>query len=196
MAAFQLQIDLDGAEKLTPLQALLSPATFDRALRGGVQYAAKAAPPAISKAVGGRYNWRAGDIKNDIRAPRFFDGGRSVTIGLSKRPRTAAVFGGRVTAKGYAFSIVRGERQLFRRGFEAPGKQGQMLPFYRVRPGSEARSAGGRSPIDVIHGPSLGSVFLGDSRFGQAMQREVEDRMRVQFMVGIDRELSRVARGF
>ena len=193
MAAFQLRIDLDGAEKLSDLQALLSPATFERALKGGVTYAAKATPPAISKAVGSRYNWKAGDIKKDVRTPRFFDGGRSASIGLSKRPRTAAVFGGRLTPKGYTFSVIRGERQTFKHAFVAPGKQGIPLPFYRTKPGTPG---GGRYPIDVIHGVSLGSVFLGNSRFGEVMKDEVEDRMRRQFIVGIDRELSRKSRGF
>jgi hypothetical protein len=191
-----LRIDLDGEQKLSGMMALLSPATFDRALKGGTQYAAKATPPAISKAVGARYNWKARDIKSDTRGPRFSEGGRVATITLSRRARTAAVFGGRQTPRGYTFTVVRGERQTFRRGFVARGKQGQMLPFQRTRAGSEARAAGGRSPIDVIHGPSLGSVFAGNSRFGDVMRREVEDRMRKQFIVGIDRELKRASRGF
>ena len=193
MAAFQLRIDLDGADKLTAMQALLSPATFERALKGGMQYAAKATPPAISKAVGARYNWKARDIKNDTRGPRFSDGGRTATITLSRRARTAAVFGGRMTTRGYTFSVIRGERQTFTHAFVAPGKQGIMLPFYRTKPNTPG---GGRYPIDVIHGASLGSVFLGNSRFGAVMKDEVEERMRRQFIVGIDRELSRKSRGF
>ena len=63
MAAFSLQINLDEQEKLSAMTALLSPATFERALKGGTQYAAKATPPAIAKAVGARYTWKAGDIK-------------------------------------------------------------------------------------------------------------------------------------
>jgi hypothetical protein len=194
MAAFQLRIDLDGEEKLSGMMALLSPATFERALKGGMQYAAKATPPAISKAVGARYNWKARDIKNDTRGPRFSDGGRTATITLSRRARTAAVFGGRKAPKGgYTFTVIRGERQTFAHAFEARGKQGILLPFYRTKPNTPG---GGRYPIDVIHGASLGSVFMGNSRFGAVMKQEVEERMRRQFIVGIDRELSRKSRGF
>jgi hypothetical protein len=196
MAGFNLTIDLDGQSKLSDMQALLSPGLFTRALKGGTQYAAKAAPPAIAKAVGARYGLKARDIKDDISGPRFTDGGTTAILTLSRRPRTAAAFGGRQTTRGYSFAVVRGERQLFRRGFVARGAQGIELPFYRVRPGRERRIDGGRSPIDVIHGVSLGSVFVGDSRFGKLMQDEVEQRMSEQFMMGIDRELKRAARGF
>ena len=188
MAGFNLTIDLDGQKKLTRLQSVFTPALFDRAIKGGLQYAVRATPPAIAKAVGARYSMKARDIKGDISTPRFTDGGTTAIIRLSRRPRTAAAFGGRQTRRGYSFAVVKGERQLFRRGFLAPGKQGIMLPFYRK--GKE------RYPIDVIHGVSLGSVFGGDSRFGQVMQQEVEQRMSQQFMVGIDRELKRAARGF
>jgi hypothetical protein len=190
-----LQINLDGQEKLSAMTALLSPATFERALKGGTQYAAKATPPAVAKAVGARYTWRAEDIKGsaskgtkgDIKGPTFSDGGTTATLRLSRRARTAAVFGGR-PARGYSFAIYRGQRETFRRGFLAPGKQDTLLPFYR-----EDKA---RYPIDVIHGPSLGSVFLGNSRYGTVMQKEVETRMAEQFIKGIERELNRKQRGF
>jgi hypothetical protein len=196
MAAFSLQINLDGQEKLSAMTALLSPATFERALKGGTQYAAKATPPAVAKAVGARYTWRAEDIKGsaskgtkgDIKGPTFSDGGTTATLRLSRRARTAAVFGGRQTARGYSFAIFRGQRETFRRAFLAPGKQGTMLPFYRT--------GKGRYPIEVIHGPSLGSVFLGDSKYGDVMKKEVETRMAEQFIKGIERELGRKQRGF
>ena len=189
MAAFSLQINLDGQEKLSAMTALLSPATFERALKGGTQYAAKATPPAVSKAVGGRYTWKAGDIKGDIKGPSFSDGGRTATLRLSRRARTAAVFGGRWDKrKGYSFAIFRGQRETFSHGFLAPGKQGTLLPFYR-----EGKA---RYPINVIHGPSLGSVFLGNSKYGDVMKQEVETRMAEQFIKGIERELKRKQRGF
>ena len=189
MAGFNLTISLDGQNQLTAMQAFLSPATFERALKGGTQYAAKATPPAIAKAVGARYTWKAGDIKSkDIKGPRFTDGGTTAILNLSRRPRTAAAFGGRQIKRGYSFAIFRGQRETFTRGFLAQGKQGIQLPFNRL--GKE------RYPIDVIHGPSLGSVFMGDSKFGAVMQKEVEARMSEQFIKGIERELARKRRGY
>ena len=189
MAGFNLTISLDGQNQLTAMQAFLSPATFERALKGGTQYAAKATPPAIAKAVGARYTWKAGDIKTkDIKGPRFTDGGTTAILNLSRRPRTAAAFGGRQIKRGYSFAIFKGQRQTFTRGFLAQGKQGIQLPFYRV--GKD------RYPIEVIHGPSLGSVFMGDSKFGDVMQKEVEARMAEQFIKGIERELARKQRGY
>lgn len=191
MAALNFTIDLDGQKQLSAMTAFLSPATFDRALKGGVKYASKAATPAIAKSVGQRYSLRARDIKADINGgkdPRFFDGGTSAVISLSRRPRTAAAFGGRQNKRGYSFAIFKGERQKFRRGFLAQGKQGIPLPFYR-----ESKA---RYPIAVIHGPSLGSVFLGASRFGDVMKKEVELRMAEQFIKGIERELASKRRGF
>ena len=188
MAGFNLTISLDGQNQLKAMEAFLSPVTFARALQGGTKYAAKAATPAIAKAVGARYTWKAGDIKADVKGPRFTDGGTTAILNLSRRPRTAAAFGGRQIKRGYSFAIFKGERQTFRRGFLAQGKQGIQLPFYRV--GKD------RYPIDVIHGPSLGSVFMGDSRFGEVMQKEVEARMSEQFIKGIERELARKQRGY
>lgn len=198
MSGFQLRLDLDGADKLSKMAAIFTPALFDRALVGGVAYAAKSVPPAVAKAIGagGRYNMKAAAIKNDIsKQPRFFDGGRSASISMSRKPRTAAQFGGRQTSKGYSFSIIKGERQLFTRGFVGRGKL-EGLPLYRVRAGSEAKAAGGKSKLDVIHGVSVGSAFMGGSRFADVMQAEVEARMSQQFLTGIDRELARAARGF
>jgi len=188
MAGFNLTIDLDGQKQLGAMLAFLSPTTFERALKGGVQYAAKATPPAISKAVGARYNWKATSIKSDIKGPRFVDGGTTAIINLSRRPRTAAQFGGKPASRWYGFTIIKGERQKFRRGFVARGAQGIELPFFRV--------GKSRLPIEVIHGPSLGSVFMGDSRFGDVMKKEVESRMAEQFIKGIERELARKRRGF
>ena len=190
MANFQLNVSLEGAEKLSAMQAILTPKLFDRALAGGVRYAARSVPTAVSKAATapGRYNIRAKAVRDDVKRPVFGDGGRTARIPISRRPRTAAQFGGRQTRRGYSFAIIRGERQTFTRGFLAPGKQGIMLPFYR-----EGKA---RYPINIIHGVSTGSMFLGDSRFGEVMKKEVEQRMSDQFLKGVDRELGRATRGF
>jgi hypothetical protein len=195
MSNFQLRVDLEGAEKLSKMAALLTPKLFDRALKGGVTYAARAVPPAVSKAVGSRYSMRAARIKQDIKKPRFFDGGRSASIGLSRKAPTAAQFAGRQTKRGYSFAIFRGQRELFTRGFIGRGRLAG-LPLYRVKTGSESQAAGGRSKLEVIHGPSVGSMFLGESKFGEVMQKEVENRMSQQFITGVQRELARAGRGF
>jgi len=197
VANFQLNVSLEGAEKLSAMAAILTPKLFDRALAGGVKYSARSVPPAVAKAATapGRYNIRAAAVKDDVKRPSFGDGGRTAVIRISRRPRTAAQFGGRQTRRGYSFAVVRGERQVFTRGFIGKGKL-QGLPLYRVKAGSESRANGGRSRLEVIHGVSTGSMFLGDSRFGEAMKREVEQRMSDQFLKGVDRELSRAARGF
>lgn len=190
MANFQLNVTLEGQDKLSKMAALLTPKLFDKALAGGVKYAARAVPAAVAKAATapGRYNIRSKAVKDDVKRPSFGDGGTTARIPISRRARTAAQFGGRQTTRGYSFAIVKGERQRFRRGFLAPGKQGIMLPFYR-----EGKA---RYPINVIHGVSTGSMFLGDSRFGEVMKKEVEQRMSEQFLKGVDRELGRAARGF
>ena len=188
MAGLKLQINLDGVEKLSAMKAFLEPAAFDRALKGGTRYATKATPPAISKAVGARYTMKAGEIKKDIKGPNFSEGGKSATLILSRRPRTAAAFNGKQTSQGYRFAVYRGQNVTVKNGFLAKGKQGIMLPFYR--------EGKGRYPINVIHGPSLGSVFVGNSKYGDVMKKEVGDRMQKQLVVGIERELKRSARGF
>ena len=197
MGNLRLNVELEGARELSRMAAFLSPKLFDRALAGGVKYASAAAAPAISKAARapGRYNIAAGAVRDDVGKPRFFDRGTTATIAISRQPRTVRQFGGRQTTRGYSFAIIKGERQSFRRGFVGRGPVAG-LPMQRVRPGSEAKAAGGRSPIRVVHGPSVGSLFLGDSRFGNAMKKEVEERMSIQFIKGVKRELGRATRGY
>ena len=200
MAGFNLTINMSGQDKLTAMKALLSPATFAKAQKGGTNYAAKAAPPAIAKAVGARYSMKAKDIKGDISKPRLADGGTTAIIRLSRRPRTAAAFSGRLSASGYSFAIFKGKRSSVLGGFEGTFN-GVRLPYYRTGAAKRAMKKGRyqgkiREPITVISGVSLGSMFLGNSRFGDVMQKEVGERMQQQFLVGVDRELKRAARGF
>ena len=202
MANFQLNVSLDGAEKLSKMAALLTPKLFDKALAGGVRYAARAATPAIGKAASSRYGIRSGAAKDDVGRPRFYDGGQSATISISRKPRTAAQFGGRLLGRGgYSWALFKGQRQVQRLGFIGTTPEGATVPFIRL-PGPKVRMTKGRyagkmrQRIDVIRGVSTGSMFLGDSRFGDVMKKEVEARMSEQFLRGVDRELGRAARGF
>lgn len=200
MTRTNLSLTVEGADKLSAMAAVLTPALFAKALQGGVSYAAKATPPAISKAVVLRYNIKAAAVKDDISKPTFADGGTTVSFGLSRRPRTAAAFGGREIKAGYSFAVIKNERQLFRRGFLGTFN-GTELPFSRTGQPKRVMRAGRyagkmREPIDVIHGVSLGSVFMGDARFADEMQAEVGARIGQQFITGVDREFKRAGRGF
>jgi hypothetical protein len=50
--------------------------------------------------------------------------------------------------------------------------------------------------LRVEHGPSTGSLFLGQSQYGDAIRDEVLTRMNEQLMKGIERALDSAARGY
>jgi hypothetical protein len=189
---FKLELSLHGAEKLTLMRQLLEPTTFNRGMKGGIQYAAKAAAPSIAKQVGQFYSLKAARIKAAILKPRFYSGGLAVSIPISRRPPTAFSYGAKYTpGKGIAVSFIRGNRKVFPKGFvlNVPTKDGDsnQLPFMRV--GKE------RKDIKVISGPSVGSEALGTGRFATEIKAAVTTRATEQFMVGIERELQRISRG-
>lgn len=192
MSNFKLELSLHGAEKLTLMRQLLEPATFTRGMKGGIQYAAKAATPSIAKQVGQFYSLKAARIKAAILKPRFYSGGLAVSIPISRRSPTAFSYGAKYTpGKGVSVAFIRGDRKVYPKGFvlNIPTKDGDSskLPFLRT--GTE------RKDIKVISGPSVGSGVLGTGRFAAQIKTAVTTRASEQFMAGIERELQRISRG-
>ncbi len=65
-----LSFSVTGVQDLKRLQAFLDPKLYDKARRGGISYASKAVPTAVSKGISSNYNIGSTRVKQDIRAPR------------------------------------------------------------------------------------------------------------------------------
>lgn len=202
---------VDGLDQLEAMRRFLQPATFDKALRGGVAYAAKAAKPAAAQAIGREYNLLARRIKADISGP--YIRGNEATVLFSRRPPTLLQYGFRPGRRGgpqpglgrglgwgrpspagrpASASILRGQRQTYPTAFLAAGRNGLELPFRPVG----GYTANGRRRLAVVYGPSIGSLFAGQSEHGPIIRAEVERRINEQFIKGFQRVLDSAARGY
>lgn len=207
MAAINLTIE--GLDQLTRMVAVLSPATFDKAIAGGVSYASKSVPPAVAKGIRADYNLTAARIKQDISGVQFAPDRQSATIRFSRRPPTLTQYGARPGTRS------TGQRGLGRgRGWTAPTKPGKPVTATVLRSqgrkpvrgafiatGNNAnrivlRRGPGRQQLSSVYGPSIGSIFLGKSQIAQQLQSDVKARINEQFQKGFERSISAAARGF
>lgn len=183
-------VTLTGAQDLFKLKAFLAPKLFQKAIRGGLSYAAKAGSVSVAKSIGSVYTLKAARIKQDIKGP--FIRGDEATIIFSRKPPTALQYGARDPMKpgrGLTVAIIRGQRKPVARGFIVRSGRLAGMPFHRAN-NTHA------SPIHMVIGPSIGSIALGDSEFGAMIRAELSDRMNVAYIKGVERVLDSAARGY
>jgi hypothetical protein len=189
MAGVGVNFTIDGLDSIQRMESFLQPALMQKAIRGGINYAAKGATTAAAREIGQRYNLRAARIKQDIRGPRFSDGGETATLIFSRKPPSALAYGGRDTGKGLRMKVLKSEGiKPVTRGFIGKGRIAG-LPFRRV-------NAKGNQPIAFVSGPSIGSIFMGNTSNAQQMQQIVGARINEQFIKGVERVYSAAARGY
>lgn len=202
-----ISLTLTGIDQLQLLRAVLDPKLYDRALKGGVSYASKAVPPAVAKGITSSYNFTSARVKKDISSTQFVEGGQTALIRFSRRPPTLTQFkpnpgrrGGPQPGLGRGMgwgkpkkpgrplsaTIQRANgRQSFRGAFVAQGLNANSLV---LRKDTAGRFYG-------VYGPSIGSIFLGQSAIGSQLRTDVELRIREQFIKGFQRVLDSAARG-
>jgi hypothetical protein len=201
-----VSVSLAGIDQLKRLQAFLDPKLYDKALRGGITYGSKAAPPAVAKGITANYNLSAARVKKDISRTQFVDGGQTALIRFSRRPPTLTQFKpkagtrypqpglgqgkgwGKPTKAGKPISAVISRskgRQAFDGAFFAQGLNANSLV---LRKGSNGRFYG-------VYGPSVGSMFLGNSAIGPQLRDDVQKRIQEQFIKGFQRVLDSAKRG-
>ena len=98
--------------------------------------------------------------------------GTDIITTASAKGVTLQSFGGRQTKRGYSAAVLRGRRQVIRKGF-TPAKFGGV-PFKRV--GTE------RLPIKVLYGPSVAAMLRN---------REISERFVVRQAIRAREELTR-----
>jgi hypothetical protein len=180
-----VQVDLQ-AEGLSKLLAFTDPKTFIRAKAAGLRYAVKSIPPAVAKNLRQYYSIPAGRIKDDVRRPIVTDD--FIDIRFSRRPPTWRAYGAKQARGGVSYQIFKGQRRISSNVFFLPIGASPGLPVRRMGPG--------RSNLRTMYGPSIGSIFAGRSRYGQQIRQEVVKRTMDQHVIGVQRELARLSRGF
>jgi len=205
MASVSFQVT--GLDQLQRMQAFLAPETFLKAQRGGISYALKTVSPAVAKGIGAAYNLKAARIKQDILSAKIDPGGLSATVRFSRRPPTLAAFNPKPGKRGHQPGLGRGMgwgkakpqgkpltalvvkgqgRRAYPGAFLATGASGNQLVMRR----------GPAGQLLAMHGPSIGSIFLGRSSIGPQLRMDVEARINEQFIKGFQRVLDSAARGF
>jgi hypothetical protein len=201
-----ISLSLAGIDQLQRLKAFLDPKLYDKALRGGITYGSKAAPPAVAKGITASYSLSAARVKKDISRTQFVDGGQTALIKFSRRPPTLTQFkpkaGTRYPQPGLGQGLGWGKpvkagkpitavinrskgRQAFDGAFFAQGLNSNSLV---LRKGSNGRFYG-------VYGPSVGSMFLGNSAIGPQLRDDVQKRIQEQFIKGFQRVLDSAKRG-
>lgn len=203
-------INITGLEGLTNMYAFLGTATMAKAQRAGVAYAAKSVPPAVAKGISGAYNIRSARVKQDISRVSFVDNDQTAVIRFSRRPPTLAQFNPKPGARGHQRGLGQGlgwstakpkgrpltalvvraqGRKKFAGAFLATGANGNRLVLRRVGTGPDGR-------LVALYGPSIGSIFLGQSAIGTELRATVQARIEEQFRTGFERALRSAARGY
>ena len=184
-----IRFDVES-EGLDLLLQFTDPALHRRAIKAGLKNAARGVRTLAGKEIGARYNLKSARIKDDIKGPRFRAGDTEVEFGFSLKPPTLSPsYGYRDTGKGLRGKVFRsGSTQRVARGFQMVGEKGSAtaLGWRRV-------NARGRLPIEVLHGPSVGSIALGKGRFSDDLQQAMGDRAMEQFTKGVENALARAA---
>ena len=188
--AFRLNLELSGINELLKLKSYTDPKLYEKALKGGLSYASRSVPTTAAKAIRERYNISSSRIKQDIKGP--FITGDQATIVFSRKPPSALQYGGKDPmrpGRGLTVMVQRGQRKPVARGFIVRSGALQGKPFQRVSDQPNAK-------LRFVSGPSIGSIVLRNSSFGQLIRTEMEVRMNEQFIKGIQRVLDSSARGY
>lgn len=193
-----VNITLDGLASLNAMRALVDPRSLDRAMRAGLSYAQKATPPAAGKAISFRYSLASARVKADVKGLAIR--GDEALVRFGRRPPTVMQFRPRQNASGVAYRLYKGATVQVPHAFigAARGRQMVLMPD-RSKPYRADLRTGRRRPraaLRFVHGPSVGSIALGRSKYGDEIQREMGARINEQFAKGVQRELDRQARGF
>ena len=211
MAGELISVRIEGLEQLRKMLEFTDPKLLAKAQKGGIAYAAKAVPTAAAKSIAARYNLKSARIKQDVRGPFITADG--ATLLFSRRAPTITQFGFKPGSRGGtqpglgrgmgwgkpnpagrpgSAALLKGQRQNYPTVFMAPGRNGIQLPFRQ----GKGRTASGRRRLVVEYGPSVGSIFDGQSAHGRLIRFEIESRINEQFIAGFPRVLDSAARGY
>jgi len=199
-------------EGFDAMLAIVNPKLFERTVRTVARKTGSNAKTQIAKAITARYNLTSARIKKDIEPAKLTADGISMV--LKRRPApTIGAYGGVFNPSGGRTSASIGGSgsgatswKIFRQGgkttsanvFWRRAKSGKMLPFVSSSSGLPGPFYPKGSPhgIRVMYGPTVGSVFAGDSRYGDEIRVKVGSQTQLAFTKNVEAEMARIARGF
>ena len=182
----QVTVQLLELTGLTKMQSFVDRKNISSAVKYGIGYASRAARTEAAKQIRARYSLTSTRIKQDIGAPIINPDGSEARLVFNRKPPSALSYGGRDGGRGLTVAVIKGQRKPVARGFIGRSGKVQGKPFRRV--------GQARTPIDFVSGPSIGSIFAGNSQFGDQIRDQVSNRINEQFSKGFERKLGEKAR--
>jgi len=201
--SFQLQ----GLDQLQKMQAFLNLKTFAKAQRAGIAKATSSIKTQVAKGITQAYGIKSARIKNDISNAAIAPDGGSALVRFSRWAPTLTQYGARPGRQGKRKGLGRGM------GWAPPKRPGQPLSVLVLRSGGRkpvrdafmAQGRGGNQlvlrrgkggKLKALHGPSVGSIFLGKSRIADSLQRTVSANIERDFMKGFERKMRDISKGY
>lgn len=201
-SATTVRVEFSGLDQLRPLQALVDPQGFAKLAAAGMRYASGSVPAAVAQQISQRYAISSSRVKQDVAGPSIRGSGYDLeaVLRFSRRPPTGMQFRPRMAGPDLRLTVERGKQTTVRHGFigQARGRTMTLVPdrSKRYKRDVQAGRPKPRAALKVVYGQSIGAIYLGQARFGGEIRSAVETRIEERFATGIERELSRRARGF
>jgi hypothetical protein len=205
MARTSINIDVQG---LGPMLAITDPKLFNRSTIAALRKTGSTARTQAAKEIGANYNLKASRIKRDILPARPTPEGLSIVFRRKPAPTIRAYGAQFKTSSASARSSSRGittwkefkneQKTTSSKVFWRRSKSGKILPFVGSSSGLTGPFYPKGSPngIRVLYGPSIGSIFARDSKYGDVIRSQVLDKTQEAYMKNIEAELARIGRGF
>jgi hypothetical protein len=195
--AFKFELDTKELEKFKPL---LTGKELFKLVDAGMRYASKSTGPAVGKQISQRYSIGSRRVQADVRGPFITSNAPEIESKLffSRRPPTGMQYRPRQTKSGVDFRFFKREKTSIRGAFLQTVK-GNRLPFKPDRSKLQKPQPGRNKPrfaLKTIYGPSVGSMYLGDSRHGIEIRQRVDERINEQFTKGVERRVKSILRGY
>ena len=197
--ATQATLSLD-AIGLTAMRRLVNPKQFDKDLQAGLRYARSTVKKVAAREIGSKYALTAARIKKDIKDPIYTND--SILVRFNRVPPTLRAYGGVPLTTRPTKTIGTGVPiGLKYRVFKGKGGTQKRPGVFWLRVGSTPYPGipfkrEGPNTITALYGPSIGSIFVGKSAFGEKIREVTTEAAQVQFIKGVERSMSRRKRGF
>ena len=189
------------ASDLKKFQSLVTSKQFQAVAYGGMKYAAQSTPASVAQNISRHYGISSGRVKQDVRGPFVKSIGNEIEAELffARRPATGMQFKPRASGvRGVSFRFYKSSDTTVRGAFFRDVRNGRFA-FKADKTKREQARDGRNKPryaLKMIHGPSTGSMYLGNSTFGDEIRTAVNTRINEQFNKGVERKYKSILRGY
>lgn len=190
-----ITIDKSG---LSAMRKLLEPKQFQKDVSAGLRYATSTVKKVAAREIGNNYNLSAARIKQDIKRVSATDD--YIEMLFSRNPPSLRAYGGKPittrSTKRIGIGVPIGVKfKIMRKGKQTKADNVFWLPIGgNTYPGLPFKRENGN--LEAATGPSVGSIFTGESAFGDKIREATTEAALVQFIKGVERNQARRVRGF